>query len=429
MSLPFLGSPRVPGNPGITNYGLCCAVETVYKPSDMGLWARSRVNFAYDDWQPVALSPFNNYYPQWQVWQSLESKTAMVLCSGLGTFSQTLHAAVGYGATREVPGGGYSDAFTVEAAKACSSAVRERVDIAYGRLVIAGHSFGGGVAMVVAALQKEFSDWSSIYVASYGAPILGDKVLCDRVLQCTLTRYCNKDDPITALPNLPARAALGGTFLFLLGEAIFVWENPRGGITMTDNGWLPNQFNGYGQKNGDGDAQSAIDVLPTSNQLARAHAINAYKSRINALSPPGLAHKDPDVGAPVEPDADPGEQRFIVPLSPERRLRPNPIAAMAMALEVLHMADAVGVIVIPKIHKWYASFDGLHWWASWEGQQLVLCPTRSHARTLSSKFNKALRYMQRLDGLAVVEFNGSAADYATAATDPAGGFKPVLSSF
>lgn len=67
-------------------------------------------------------------------------------------------------------------------------------------IVLCGHSYGGAVACILAAMFRFAQPEREIGVLTFGCPKPGDARLCALVNRCTSVHLVNKDDPVCYLP-------------------------------------------------------------------------------------------------------------------------------------------------------------------------------------------------------------------------------------
>lgn len=88
---------------------------------------------------------------------------------------------------------------------------------AAGRIVLTGHSFGGAVAMVLAAKMLAADSNRLVELLTLGAPSPGDQRLIDLIAPLFQVHYANEQDPI---PYLPPRGLTFAGLLPVIGPVL-----------------------------------------------------------------------------------------------------------------------------------------------------------------------------------------------------------------
>lgn len=86
-----------------------------------------------------------------------------------------------------------------------------------GRIVFAGHSFGGAVCMVLAAKMRVANPTCNVELLSFGAPKPGDQRLIDLTTALLQVHYADERDPI---PYMPPRGVTFAALVPFLGPVL-----------------------------------------------------------------------------------------------------------------------------------------------------------------------------------------------------------------
>ena len=134
-------------------------------------------------------------------------------------------------------GKGQCNAAALIQAKLISAAVRAVVPILPASVLIGGHSYGGAIAQVLAALWLPTAGGSALQVYSTGAPRVGDTYFASTLDGLPVVRFMDTADPIPRFPfhfgEAPfATIALG----FVEALNLSYWAQGNGGILLDSAG-------------------------------------------------------------------------------------------------------------------------------------------------------------------------------------------------
>lgn len=93
------------------------------------------------------------------------------------------------------------------------------------RLMIVGHSYGGAVASIIAARNRQADAGRKIVYLTFGCPKVGDVRFVNLLLQCTGLCISNDGDLVTILP--PDRNTLAPILALFPLIPLYLWENWR----------------------------------------------------------------------------------------------------------------------------------------------------------------------------------------------------------
>jgi len=281
--------------------------------------------------------------------------------------------------------------------------------------VLAGHSYGGGVAQIVAAIMRSQGRRAPIYLFTEGAPRVGDEFLGAALLGVPHARLFTTADPIPIFPPHWTEAPFAVSLLGLLeAQNLAYWVQPPGGLELHDDGTLtPGLTPGYVSSIRD------VDLLAWlyggKGVSATAHRTGTYRRLLGPwlIAAPPVVFGDGFIKG--------GE---LVQVPDANAFALGPVVGPAFFQEV--MAMAYSSVYIPVPHQWRAEKVGLTWYATWEGRLVVKCQSRSQARSVSKAGNKQLRVLQNAASIDHLAFGSSLQDYLTAASSGTAGFMPVV---
>lgn len=169
--------------------------------------------------------------------------TAVVWITGTTNFQQLVVQAF-YFATGPINQGLYSASALYEAA---ANAIAAEINAAGAgtatRIVLAGHSYGGAVAMVLAAKMLIANPGRRVELLTVGAPAPGDKRLVDLIDALRQTHYADERDPI---PFMPPRGLTFAALVVIIGPLLaLLWPTfvrPPRVRTITEDGRLVDEL-------------------------------------------------------------------------------------------------------------------------------------------------------------------------------------------
>lgn len=286
--------------------------------------------------------------------------------------------------------------------------------------VLAGHSGGGLVCQCYSYALATQATPQSTNVITFGSPRAGGPTFATQVNthDVSTVRYMNTEDPVPLIPP-SVSDGLGFATIFGPSDSTFYarWVHTDGGRVINPDG-------------------SFLDaVLPPTANLApvvnlgafvysvdtvsgRGHTIQEYINRL------GLAVPTPNAPPNLGPSLAPQEQRDV----PSRRQANQAQAATQAAVFADSRKQHLRPVAIPKESEFHAVREGLIWAVTFQGQFVAYAPQKKTARQLANAGNKFLRSLQHQGIVDSVAINAQFLSYLSQASDPQGGFVPVMNT-
>jgi len=293
-------------------------------------------------------------------------------------------------------------------------------DIDRGRITeigVAGHSFGGLVALAMAQRFRRIAQAMRISYSSFGTPQgwISTGTLPATGEECA--RWVTQYDPV---PNLPPNYQNALTLHGLLPQgrsrALDAWVQPCANIQLTDDGrivanareWEPSDITIP-------DLRAIVDSR-TYGFFGDEHRIELYYRRLRNFNARQAAPPPPPVVPTIRP-------RTPEPPTPQQREQGRQ-AANAL-IEVGREQNGV-VVEIPVPARMRAVREGRVWYVVWLNRQIAIGPTRKKAQAIARHFNRFLRIYQGVGVSNSIDFLGALQDWLRDAANPEAGYRPTL---
>jgi Lipase (class 3) len=281
---------------------------------------------------------------------------------------------------------------------------------------ISGHSYGGSIACVLAALLSDGGFAKSVQVCSFGSPRPGSSSLASRLTRETVRRYMNDDDPVPRFPpRLTEAPLLVGAAGFGLAVQWGRYVQPQGGVVLDSMGHvhiheLPPFLLPIT------DLKLAGWAFSDRGFLATGHSMGEYLTRTLLAAAAGMPSAAPPVaGSQVEEQEQLTQQAFTLAVA-------GAATKVASPSEVSPVAQGY----IPVLFRAKAELIGGNYVVTWMGNVVLTGHNRNNARSLAAKLNLFLRVMQGAASADHTNFNTSLANYWTVCSGAGIGFNPVL---
>lgn len=255
-----------------------------------------------------------------------------------------------------------------------------QTDPPHGPVLIAGHSFGGAVAISLAQSFRYMSATRSIRVVTFGSPRPGPNIYANLVRRIDHRRYWNHDDPV---PMCPPHGSEGRTgHVFLSRDVSRRWNQTAQtgmGVMLPEDGRAV-----------ESDYPATPPVNNTTNLIRWAtgimttaengHAIREYYIRLVRAKELGIRFSPRPTGAPHRPTSVPP------PPPPTPRTAPPEIAAERQAI----ITATATMRASPMPHEFEAhNLYGA--WCVYRGEEAITtCATRADARRIAAMGNRLL---------------------------------------
>jgi hypothetical protein len=328
---------------------------------------------------------------------------------GLAVLSSTLQPLVRVGSWS-------STSAQIDAARLMLASLGDRFARGPRSWVLAGHSYGGSILCVLAALLADAGVVSDLQLCSFGAPRPGDNALSLILARYTVRRYQNSDDPVPRFPphlvEAPA-ATLAAPFPVAVAWSLFV--QPQGGVVLWPDGvvqtrQLPPSVLPIA------DAQLLGWALSDRGFFSTGHRIAEYQFRVAeataaaAAFPPALT-----TGTGPEP-TDPLTAQQLQAASTGGVASTSPIGGIVMSQGYIP----------PQFRAKAVKTGPLFYRVQWMGNNVLTGTSRSNARSLARGINGWLRRMQGAAFADHTAFNASLAAYWLVCVSSSQGFNPPL---
>jgi len=287
-----------------------------------------------------------------------------------------------------------------------------------GNVLMAGHSAGGAVCQW---MQYETNQWTprpTVEVQTFGAPKAMGYDRAQTVASEPIVRWMYSYDPV---PLLPFR--VGDSALWPLG-ATRQWLTRAGRFCHTRGGYEVDGLGGGSGQELPRNAQanpvaSVASWLLSMNSPANAyHSMGFYRTYVTAFQ---TAHTPQQVQslrlAPTEP-----------PENVTTQQRTAAEQAFTQTIFNLEVQQSSPPLVIPEPRVFSAGRQGRTWYVYLGDTPIAIAASKRGARALARELNAGFRRLQRFP---IVDVNGLSHgldDYLSAASDPNGGFSPVMNT-
>lgn len=282
-------------------------------------------------------------------------------------------------------------------------------------ILVVGHSYGGAVALVLGELLREARVSRTVSVITYGSPRPGDESFAVAVIGLPSVRWMNSQDPVPRFPPQPAEAPGLYTLLpSVVVAQLTVWQQAGAGLVVYRNGIV-----------------SALGLPPLTvpvSELALAdwaagsmgfgdpmHSATSYVTSLFAVG-----SQKPQSPAEVG--------QLIGNVSGERPLPlvPADVPLVDAVREVLEGGQRMSVQIPIGMRPTVVKISSKVYRVQWGTHIIATGFSRTNAKAFRKALFKALRVLQTQQNVSITGFENAVATYLAAATNPSGGFVPVL---
>lgn len=326
----------------------------------------------------------------------------------------------GYAALYNLPPRAIQNAWGRDAVAAIKSYLAANVRLFPPNWILAGHSGGGLVAQCFAYDLSNAPNPTSANVVTFGSPRAGGRTFANagQGVATSTVRYMNDNDPVPLIPpdlsdSIGWAALLTPAALTFYGE----WVHTDGGRVITPAGSLSDAVLPP--------VAALTPVASLGNFLYSAdtnagmgHTIQEYINRLEAAQP--TPNQPIDLGPPLAP--------MEVRDRPNRRQANQAQAAVQAQMFADGRDQNLQPVIIPKASEFQAVRNGRIWAIQFQEQFVAYAPSKKRARHLARAGNDFIRSLQHqgiVDTIALVQ---QFQTYINNASDPAGGFQPVMNT-
>jgi hypothetical protein len=328
---------------------------------------------------------------------------------GLAVFTNSLQPLTRFGA--------FSAADQVlSAARSVFGALGDRFVGGPRSWVLNGHSYGGSIALVLAAVLAAAGVVQDVQICTFGSPRPGDFSLRDVLAHWTVRRYMSSDDPVPRFPPHPFEAPALTLFTPVLVASQWAqYVQPQGGVVLWPDGTIT-----VGQRPPQllpiTDLTLAGWALSDRGFFATGHRVSEYAHRVDLAAAAVLpSASNPIVGSPPERPA-------VLDAQTQQALAtgavPNPLSPLG--------GFPVQGFIPPQFRAKAVKTGPLVYKVMWMGRNVLTGTNRSNARSLARGVNGWLRRMQGAQSADHTAFNASLADYWLVCVSSSLGFNPPL---
>jgi len=284
-------------------------------------------------------------------------------------------------------------------------------------LFVNGYSFGGGVGAQILDFWPNPLP-SNLYasITAFGSPKAGMNPNPSLAKFDAFAHWQNVDDSVPLIPP-----ALGGLTRFMSGLSLnqarrlasfSVWP---GGIGISLSSVItPNPVPNVSSETPS--TQIGQWLRQQSAGIENAHSINVYRARLELA-----ASRVPTDQSSVQTSTGGGADH--IPSLAEVRTHSEAFAQTIFADATRQNAQPVNV---PEAQYWTAQRVGKIWYVYFGETPVAIAPYRKRARGMARIGNDLLRRMQNLGVVNDVALTAQFAAYISSASDPNGGFTPVM---
>ena len=284
------------------------------------------------------------------------------------------------------------------------------------RTWIVGHSLGGIASVVQGARLYARNRSANFSVVTFGSAKPGPLEVARFVPYGSIERWMNEGDPVPLIPPEPIEAPF---YYALRGVATrnnaALYAQPAGGTQLFPDGSvisrnLPNVPRA--------DIQPALTAWLQSlhDHRLTEHSMQAYLQSLQArnarypLAPPitGRTHSIARLAGPRNSE-----------------LRRAEEAAVKLLREEIRDAGTPNVRIPPE-KLFVARKNGSVWVVYFLGRIVLIGPSRKRCRAFASRANDLLRRLQLMAAVNTTGFGEELTEYLLTASDPLGGYIPVM---
>lgn len=285
------------------------------------------------------------------------------------------------------------------------------------KILFAGHSLGGAMALAAHAFIKAANFTGRRKAITFGSPRTGDDNFLTLMEGEEVTRWMNDDDPVPLIPPLLTQVpTLALAYPF---QAFVNWSFQRhaqGGLEIKADSTMTERLLPSAAVINPGTSLAAW-LIELATDAIGSHSVATYHARLKGI-PEGL---------PVRQRRRPDE----LPPEPPRQQEPHVVREeVRLAVDrIIRRGNAQnqGPIILPprqifrnvsRDGKWYCVFGDI---------VISYGPTRRKSGLLAQRGNAFLRKLQRQSVVDPTALVHAWVSYLIAAQDPASGIRPVLS--
>jgi pimeloyl-ACP methyl ester carboxylesterase len=326
----------------------------------------------------------------------------------------------GYSPLSNLPPRAIQNAWGSAAVGFIQTYLRDNVRLFPPNWILAGHSGGGLVCQCYAYMLSTAPNPTSAHVFTFGSPRAGGRTFANagQGVATSTVRYMGDTDPVPLIPPslsdaLGWAALLGPADLTFFSE----WVHTDGGRMIDSQGKLSD--NVLPVNAALTPVASLGNFLYSADTVAgNAHTIQEYIDRLT------LAQPSPQQPNDMGPKLAPMENRVRPP-----RRQVNVAQAQAQAAIFQEGRDQnVAPVIIPAASEFQAVRQGRIWAIQFQGQFIAYAPSKKRARHLARAGNDFIRSLQHQGIVDSIAMTQQFASYITQASDPAGGFQPVMNT-
>lgn len=281
------------------------------------------------------------------------------------------------------------------------------------------HSAGAGVARLLMRRNLGVIPAESrVELTAFGAPKLRGWSAEGLGAFTDFTCWINSNDPVPEIPPRPTTwERIMSGLSAIQGRRISMFAHNPGGVNLMQDGSLrPSNI----PLELPSPPITAIGewLAASAHGMASPHSIETYYARLTA----SLALRGPGTPVAAQDNANPrpeipSRQRLV-------RIQDDLVATMFSDLS----REQRGTVILPPQNTFTVQRFGRVYWVYFGGVPVMAAPFRRRARGLARVANDLLRRMQRQAFVDLSAFVPSLEEYLRAASDPEGGFSPVMNT-
>jgi pimeloyl-ACP methyl ester carboxylesterase len=340
----------------------------------------------------------------------------LVLLGGVTNLTNTAAFYDGYAGDRRGQGRTLSNGYVDDLAFALAQELADRGIGVSSNVTIAGHSMGGAVGQALTLVMNGNNPNIIPNWVTFGGPKAGATQVRDALNRLPGIRFFTPEDPVPLFP-LTVDEAPWLAFFFSAEQmaATGSWVQPHGGLEVDDQGGLT-----------PAEKPSNAALSPITSLFAwivsldgtelNNHSIATYQGRLRkaqTLSPTPHANVTP-LGQEERP------QTFTRQYVQQRG------AAYETAIFDQSRQQTAAFVSVPTAQAFRAARVGGVWYVLFGDLTIAAAPHRRGARSTARQMNAAFRQYQSVALADPGAFIERLTAYLQVASDPAGGFNPVL---
>lgn len=341
---------------------------------------------------------------------------SFLLIAGVQSAAQA--AALYLGSAALIGGaGGRLNANVYAAALSIVSLLDVIAGAALGNLLLCGHSYGGSLAEAVAFLLKGRAGISSLGVLTFGSPRPGDASFAASLRGIPLLRWMTDSDPVPRFPPSPSEAP--GAYISGIALNQLSWPSyvqPGGGVVLP---FVGQPYAAYLPPLGVPIAE--LQLLSWASGVNGfgdpRHNLTAYSRAISSVQR-GSAGADPVALESVLKSVSGSG-----PIPAEALGRPDPVGALSGPTSG---GEVVSVIIPVGSRPGVVKMGSGTYEVVWGSTVVARGMSKSNAKAFAKWLYKALRVLQTEAAVSIPGFTQAAQVYLSQATNPLGGFYPIL---